>query len=170
MNTKRGSVPRGHRQRQYPRIAISLPVVLRQGDNPGVAVEMFNISPGGMQVRCHRETATRLCAANSFSEKGAPLPGDAHLFLPIHSGRVPVRVKCLIAHISLVPGACPEEEVAIGVKFQVFRDRQSLRHFMAFIEEQLVPLEDFEVYVGGPKAAASQTPNETPPTARRARG
>ncbi len=169
MNNKRGSA-RSRRRRQYPRIAISLPVTLRQGDNPGVGVEMFNISPGGMQVRCHRDTATRLCPADSFSQMDLALPVDAHLFLPIHFGRVPVRVKCLIVHVSLVTGAPPETEVAIGVKFQVFRDRQSFRHFIRFIEEQLVPLEDFEVYVGGPKARASKAPKETPPAARTTRG
>ncbi len=170
MNNKRGGASSGGRQRQYPRIAISLPVVLRQGETTAVAVQMVNISPGGMQVRCNRETASRLCPADSFSQKDVSLPVAGHLLLPTHLGRVPVRVRCLIVHVSLVTGAAAETEVAIGVKFRVFRDRRSLRHFVRFIEEQLVPLEDFEVYVGGPKARAPETPQETQPAATRARG
>ena len=131
---------------------------------------MFNVSPGGMQVRCDRDTASRLCPENSLSKKGVSLPVDGHLLLPTHLGRVPVRVKCLIVHTALVTGAPAETEVAIGVKFQEFRDRQSLRQFMTFIEEQLVPAEDFEVYVGGQKARASEAPKETRPAARRVRG
>ena len=159
MNSKRTTSPARNR-RQFPRIAIVLPVVLQLNNGDSVNVRTFDISPGGMQIRCSRAVAAKLCPTNNFiPRQKAPL-FLARLLLPLHSGRVPVEARCCTMHVHLLQGAAPDAEVIIGLEFRGFRSQKYLRRFIWFIEEHLVPIEDFEVFVHGEgKSSPASTVN-----------
>lgn len=142
-------------RRQLPRIDIELPATLELDNGDCVGVRVFNISPEGMQVRCSRPLAASLCPAKRWTADGAPSL-RARFRLPLRGTTVPLEVRCRIRHLNLLPKAPPDAEVAIGLEFRRFQSDGHLRRFVAFIEQQLVPAEDYDVYLRGRGSRAKE--------------
>ncbi|HSS63740.1 MAG TPA: PilZ domain-containing protein [Gammaproteobacteria bacterium] len=136
-------------RRQFPRVAITLPVRLRSSAGQTAAGLMHNVSPGGMQVRLSAESAARLLAAREEIESGGACHFRAQFLVPLRGERVAISVHCIAAHVSRIPGAPAAARTAIGFRFKRFKDIGTLRRFVLFIEEQLVPMEDYELYLHG---------------------
>ncbi len=140
-------------RRQFPRVAITMPIILSGQKGQAINGLIQNISPGGMLVRLSAQSAAALLPQKK--EKGNPGIGpiDARFLVPLKQQRVPVSVSCLIAHVSPVDGAPEAARIAVGFRFKHFRDQRTLRRFVSFIEEQLVPMEDYQLYLHGPALA-----------------
>ena len=136
-------------RRQFPRIKVLLSVLLKPAAGDPLKASTYNLSPGGAQIRCSRELAARLCPGGRFSPGGKGPTLAARFMVPLHAGPVPVEVMCRLVHLNPLSRPKPGAEVALGLKFLRFAGQGHLRHFMRFVEEQLVPAEDFEVYVRG---------------------
>lgn len=63
--------------RRASRIAVRLDLRLRDDDGHAYAVEVLNVSAGGLQLRCDAATARRLATAKSPQVFTAALPVDA---------------------------------------------------------------------------------------------
>lgn len=136
-------------RRQLPRVTISVPVILTGSRGQTVTGLMHNVSPGGMQVRLSAGSAAALLPKRE--EIGSSRAGyvRARFLVPLRRECVPISVKCLVAHVSPVDGAPAAARIAIGFSFKRFIDAKNLRRFVLFIEEQLVPMEDYELYLYG---------------------
>ncbi len=138
-------------RRQLPRVAITVPVILKRSKGTTLKGLMHNVSPGGMQVRLSTEAAAALLP-NKKGEIRANSGCSVHarFLLPLRKERVAIMVKCVVAHVSPVANAPAEARVAIGFRFKRFRDAKSQRRFVLFLEEQMVPPEDYDLYLHGP--------------------
>lgn len=149
--------------RRLPRVAITVPVMLKRSEGTTVTGLMHNVSPGGMQVRLSTEAAAALLPKKSEIKTNSVCSVHARFLLPLRNERVAITVKCVLAHVSPVDGAPTGARIAIGFRFKRFRDTKSLRRFVQFIEEQMVPLEDYELYLYGP-VSPRKKPRPTPKT------
>lgn len=156
-------------RRQLPRIDIILPAALRLKDGGTANVRVFNISREGLQIRCTRAVAARLCPSKRLTDRREMPLMQLRFLVPLLGGRTPVEVRCRMRHLNLLPEAPPETEVAIGLEFRRFPSEKYLQRFIAFIEEQLVPVEDYEVYLRGQGPSGGQAtardPRQEPDTA-----
>jgi hypothetical protein len=153
---KRVSPPISER-RQFPRVAITIPVMLSRSVTPWVTGLMHNVSPGGMHVRLSPGAAAKLMPKGEKIKLGGEGCFRAQFLVPLRGERFAISVNCVAAHVSLVDGAMMAARVAIGFRFKRFKDAKTLRRFVLFIEEQLVPMEDYELYLHGsalPRAEA----------------
>ena len=137
-------------RRQFPRIAITIPVMLSRQKGQTINGLIQNISPGGMLVRMSAQSAATLLPQRQEKGKPGVAPIDAQFLVPLRQRQVPISVSCLIAHVSPVHGAPEAARIAIGYRFKRFKDQNTLRRFVSFIEEQLVPMEDYQLYLHGP--------------------
>lgn len=136
-------------QRQLPRVTITVPVMLTSSSGQTATGLMHNVSPGGMQVRLSAESAAALLSTRQAMGKSKPCYVRARFLVPLREQRVPISVKCLVAHVSPVLGAPAAARIAIGFSFKRFIDTKNLRRFVLFIEEQLVPMEEYDLYLYG---------------------
>ncbi len=136
-------------RRQLPRITITVPVMLTGSTGRTVSGLMHNVSPGGMQVRLSAESAAALLPKREEIGNSKACYVRARFLVPLRKERVPISVKCLVAHVSAVDGAPEAARIAIGFSFKRFIDTKNLRRFVLFIEEQLVPMEEYELYLYG---------------------
>ncbi len=143
----------GADRRQFPRVAITMPVMLSRLKGQTISGLIQNISPGGMLVRLSAQSAAALLPQRQ--EKGKPGIGPIHaqFLVPLRQQRIPISVSCIIAHVSPVHGAPEAARIAIGYRFKRFKDQKTLRRFVSFIEEQLVPMEDYQLYLHGPASS-----------------
>lgn len=137
-------------RRQLPRVAITMPVALTRAKGQKITGLMQNISPGGMLVRLSDRSAATLLPRKDAVGSDGIVPIHAQFLVPLREARVPISVSCLVAHVSPVDGAPTAARIAVGFRFKQFRDNKTLRRFVAFIEEQLVPMEDYQLYLHGP--------------------
>ncbi len=151
-------------RRQLPRVAITVPVILKRSKGTTVKGLMHNVSPGGMQVRLSTEAAAALLPKKSEMKTKTVCSVHARFLLPLRNERVAITVKCVVAHVSPVANAPTEARVAIGFRFKRFRNAKNQRLFVLFLEEQMVPPEDYELYLHGP-AAPRKGPKSKPNTA-----
>lgn len=140
-------------RRQYPRIEITVPVILKRGSAPAVTALMHNISPGGMQVRVSADASASL-EVDAPEDRKSAAPLRASFLLPLRGKRKSVAVDCEVRHVSRVRGAPAGAEMAVGLRFHDFTDTKYLRRFVRFIEEQMVPPEDIQVYLHGPSGGS----------------
>ncbi|MDH3317143.1 MAG: PilZ domain-containing protein [Gammaproteobacteria bacterium] len=150
-------------RRQLPRVAITVPVILKRSKGTTVTGLMHNVSPGGMQVRLSTEGAAALLPKKSEIKTNAGCSVHARFLLPLRNEHVAITVKCVVAHVSPVANAPAGARVAIGFRFKRFRDATCLRRFVLFLEEQMVPPEDYELYLHGP-ASPRKKPKSKPIT------
>lgn len=151
-------------RRRLPRITITVPVMLKRSDKAAVTALMHNVSPGGMQVRLSTKAAAALLPKENEIETNSVFSVHARFLLPLRKERVAITVSCEVVHVSPVDGAPTGARVAIGLRFKRFRNAMSLRRFVLFIEEQMVPPEYYELYLHGPVSPRNK-PKSTPTTA-----
>lgn len=137
-------------RRRFPRVAITVPVKLMCSPTPPVTGLTHDLSPGGMQVRLSAKAAARLMPKGEKIQRGGEAHVRAQFLVPLRGKRHTISVHCVAAHVSPLSGASAVAQVAIGFRFKRFKDAKTLRRFVMFIEEQLVPLEDYELYIHGP--------------------
>ena len=136
-------------RRRFPRVAISVPVLLTGARGQTVNALMHSVSPGGMQVRLGAEAAAALLPKRDEIENRRVVFVLARFLVPLREERIAVSVKCAVAHVSPIAGALAAARIAIGFRFKRFKDTKNLRRFVLFLEEQLVPIEDYELYLHG---------------------
>ncbi len=137
-------------RRQFPRVAITMPVMLSGQEEQTIKGLIQNISPGGMLVRLSAQSAAALLPQRKVKGNPGTGPIEAQFLVLLRQQRVPISVSCLIAHVTEVDGAPEAARIAIGCRFKRFKDQKTLRRFVSFIEEQLVPMEDYQLYLHGP--------------------
>lgn len=144
---KRGPLADAERRR-FPRVAVAIPVKLARSKTQTVSGLIQNISPGGMLVRFSLKSAARLLP-EAAKKSGRGHSYRAQFLVPLRQQHVHISVDCVVAHVSSRDRAPSAARVAIGFRFRCFKDTKTLRRFVLFIEEQLVPLEDYELYLHG---------------------
>ena len=149
MSTEKRASPAIAERRQFPRVAVTIPVMLTHSDTQAVTGLMHNVSPGGMQVRLSAPSAARLMPKKKEIKRGVHGYFRAQFLVPLRGERFAISVHCAAAHVSPVDGALTAARIAIGFRFKRFKDAKTLRRFVLFIEEQLVPMEDYELYLHG---------------------
>ncbi len=149
MGTKKRARIINAERRQFPRVAISVPLVLTGAKGQTVNALMHNVSPGGMQVRLGTEAAAALLPKRDEIGNSGVVSVLARFLVPLREERVAISVKCVVAHVSPVDGALAAARIAIGFRFKRFKNKKNLRRFVLFLEEQLVPIEDYEIYLHG---------------------
>jgi hypothetical protein len=149
MGTKKRARFINAERRQFPRVVISVPVVLTGARGQTVHALMHNVSPGGMQVRLGADASAALLPKRDEIGNSRVVFVLARFLLPLREERVAISVKCAVAHVSPVDGTLAAARIAIGFRFKRFKDTKNLRRFVLFLEEQLVPIEDYELYLHG---------------------
>lgn len=130
----------GEDKRNYPRIAVNLPLRMRRAGGPVVSATAHDITPAGLQIRCDRATALVIHPAGRYV---AGEPGQQVLVrfaLPLRAGAAVVDVECRLVHLSIVPDAPPERSVALGLEFERFL-HEGKENLGRYIEEVMQPLE-----------------------------
>ena len=157
MNAVKRPKAAGAERRRFPRVSGTVPVVLESSKGKTVTGLMHNLSPGGMQVRLSSEAADALLAGKGRTGQGQKFSVQARFVLPLRKTRVPITVKTDVVHVFIVDSAPAAARVAVGFRLKRFKDSNSLRRFVMYLEEQMVPLEDYELYLNGPAAARGKT-------------
>jgi c-di-GMP-binding flagellar brake protein YcgR len=136
-------------RRQFPRVAITIPVKLSRGAAPPVTGLTHDVSPGGMQVRLSAKAAAMLMPKGEKTQRDGKSRLQAQFLVPLRGKRYAISVQCVAAHVSALEGASAVAQVAIGFRFKHFKDAKTQQRFVRFIEEQLVPVEDYDLYLRG---------------------
>lgn len=123
-------------RRSYPRIHAGVPV--RASETPGGALDLISndLSRRGMQIRCDRATAARLCPHGGTARARPTYPMS--LQLDVSGLRLRVNTHARIVHLTLVPDAPAAQEVAMGVEFLRFEDGGE-KVLQRFVEQHLRP-------------------------------
>ena len=125
--------PENAEQRTFPRVTLLRPLKLIHESGTVVKANLRDISPGGVQAMCDRESAHALVADGRVAANiGAQV--FASFDLPLEKAFVTVDVDCRMIHLSLIEN----EGVAIGLRFVSFRG-QSLDNLRRFILSSLEP-------------------------------
>lgn len=124
-------------RRTYPRIHARVPVHIIETPSGTVGVVSVDVSRRGMQFRCDRATAVRLCPQSGIAHSKPTYPVTLDLKVGDHTLRINAHGR--IAHLTLVPDAPATEAVAIGVEFLGFQD-QGERVLQRFVEQHLRPV------------------------------
>ncbi len=140
-------------RRLFPRVAITMPVMLSGQKGQTINGLIQNISPGGMLVRLSAQSAAVLLPQKNEKDRPDIGPIEAQFLVPLRQQRISISVSCLVAHVTEVDGAPEAARIAIGYRFKRFKDQRTLRRFVSFIEEQLVPMEDYQLYLHGPASS-----------------
>jgi len=105
---------------RYPRVHANVPVQISAPPREPVELTSNDVSVLGLQVRCDRRTAARLRPdPKAVREQVYAL----RLALTFGRSRVTVSARGRLAHISLIPGAPAEQEVALGFELKAFEGR-----------------------------------------------
>ncbi len=125
-------------RRSYPRVHASVPVHLRADGGTPVDLTTRDVSLGGFQVRCDRATAERLRPARDADGKRCAIP----FCMKLSVTGMPHKLvgKGRVTHLSLVPDAHPDEEVAVGVEYAGF-EAGSQDVLRRYVEQHLLPKE-----------------------------
>lgn len=122
-------------RRKYPRIELGAPVeaVLENGQR--VKCLAYNVSPGGLQIRCSRAQAGILNPGGGAITEDRALEVEVSLDFPLKGGPRHCRARCKAFYFALVAA----DAVAFGLRFLSFRDddREAL---FAFIQQSLAPI------------------------------
>lgn len=135
----KGHRPRATERRGFPRVLIRVPVALVHESGAVVAAESADIARRGMQIRCDRRTAYALHPSGRPIHDDGPTI-DAHFCVPIGRRHEKIDVRCRMVHLSLMPEADAEEQVAIGLEFAAFIG-DSEATFERFIRDEMRPVE-----------------------------
>ena len=118
-------------KRKYPRIIVDCPAMLQFPESHDVNVLIHDICPGGIQVRCDRETAHILKAEK---EKAADDFGMSFM-LPVETRQMQVSVRCRLVYMVNL-----EDDIfASGMQFTSM-DNRSRKSLKKFIETSMEPL------------------------------
>ena len=145
-------------RRRFPRVAITVPVQLKRSRCSTVTGLLHNLSPGGMQVRLSAQAAAALLPKRSELKPNVSFSIHASFLIPLKKTRVAIAVKSTVVHVSVVDAAPAAARIAIGFRFERFKNLETLRRFVMFLEEQMVPMEDYELYLYGRRRLARPPP------------
>jgi len=104
------------RKRRFSRVAIEQPVALVHANGTVATTLGYNLSQGGMQVRCDRYTADSLYPSRMGPGRPRRVRIDAHFKLPLGSGLVKLDVECRLVYVN----ALPDGWYALGLEFVRF--------------------------------------------------
>lgn len=123
-------------RRSYPRVHAAVPV--RVSETPSGAVEVItnDLARCGMQIRCDRATAQRLCPQPDVARDTPTYPMS--LQLTVFKLALRVNIHARIVHLTLIPDALPAQEVAMGVEFVNFQNGGETV-LERFVEQHLRP-------------------------------
>ncbi|MFT5445542.1 MAG: hypothetical protein ACI9DC_000703 [Gammaproteobacteria bacterium] len=127
---------RASKRRKAPRLHADVPICLSLAKGPDLKLSSNDLSWFGMQVRCDRQAATELRPNPKNDAPQTIFPTT--LQLDIEGISLPITAYSRVAHMTLVAGAPPESEIAIGFAFVRFeQDAQTTLY--RFIEQHLIP-------------------------------
>ncbi len=124
-------------RRRYPRVALDRRGQVLMADGGTVAVNVHDLSPDGIQLRCGRARAMRIHPdARSVRHDEPPRPISVALTLPLVPHPAPVRLDGHLLYFALIN----PNLAALGVEFD--RLSATTRGFLdRFIRESLRPAE-----------------------------
>lgn len=133
-NKLAASGPNG--RRSYPRIHAAVPVSVRETPSGPIELVSNDLSRYGMQVRCDRATAARLCPQSGIGQDPPTYPTSLQLRVSGIALRVSIHAR--IVHLTLVLDAPAAQEVALGLEFLRFQDGGE-KVLQQFVEQHLRP-------------------------------
>lgn len=125
--------PENAEQRTHPRVNLFRPLKLIHQNGSVIKASLRDISPGGVQAMCDRESAQDLGSDGRVSPSAGPQVFAA-FNLPVGDGFVDIEVDCRMIHLSLAE----DEGVAIGLRYVSFRG-PSLDNLRQFILASMEP-------------------------------
>lgn len=121
-------------RRGYPRVHANVPVRITGTRDGPLKTRTNDLSVGGLQIRCSRETGARLRPDPGAPPDAEPPAHAVTLLLTLDGRTLRVDAHATVAHLSLLPEADGADEVAVGFKFQDFEEgaRAALMRFIEF--------------------------------------
>lgn len=122
-------------RRKYPRIIVNCPIYLLLSNDEKVKAIVYDVSPGGIQVRCDRITAHKVqYEYESFKEK-ASTKFKLIFMLPLEGKEEKVGSTCRLAFIMRLEN----DRYAIGMEF-IEMENVSRKTLKRFIEISMEPI------------------------------
>jgi hypothetical protein len=120
----------GYSRWSCPRVHADVPVTISLQGSQAIALRTNDLSLLGLQVRCDLRTAA--CFRPDHSPGGEPVY-VLEMRLGIDGADRTVMARGRLVHVTLLPDAPPEQEVAVGFKLQHFEDdgARILEHFVS---------------------------------------
>lgn len=118
-------------KRKYPRIIVECPGSLHFSENKDAEVIIYDICPGGIQVRCNRMTAQLL---KQEKDKAAYDFGLTFV-LSLNNDEVKITVRCRLVYVVTMDNGI----YASGMQFTGM-DKHSRKLLKQFIESSMEPL------------------------------
>lgn len=125
-------------QRQYPRIPFRATVAVRSNSGAKCSMDLVNISPDGMQLRCSEQAIQTLQpdALNNNIKRLTRV--SAAVVLPCSIGQRTVVARCALLYATAMPN---EKNFLVGMRFSRL-DPQAENALVAFFSDQLRIAED----------------------------
>jgi hypothetical protein len=123
-------------RRSYPRVHAAVPVCVAETPCGPIDLISNDLSRHGMQIRCDRATAARMCPQSSIGGEEPTFPMS--LRLRVSGLSLCVNTHARIVHLTRVHDAPAAQEVALGVEFVRFEDGGE-KVLQRFVEQHLRP-------------------------------
>ena len=125
---------RSEKRRSYPRIRLHEPAPIRLPNGLLMPDTIYDVSYGGLQLRCDRESAIAIHPAQSvISETNCPRTVLTISF-PYPRGLGDIVIDCSLRYLRVLD----QGNFAFGVKFEAFQG-DGVANFDRFIAESLIP-------------------------------
>lgn len=122
------------RRRDFPRLVVACPLEIVPTDREGIRAIAYNISRGGIQVRCDFDAARELVAFMPGESEHQADKMEARLVLWFDGQRLELDAVCRRCYVTKTPDA----RVAMGFEF-VELTTASRQALVRFIESMLEP-------------------------------
>ena len=122
-------------RRRFPRIKLKQPGTVLAGDGELVAVEVYDFSPDGVQIRCDRPTAQKILPSGQL--KGPTAKGPEVLLAfdaKVKAGAKQIKLSGKIAYFALIN----QTTAAFGLQFRKMSPENALT-LKALLEESMEP-------------------------------
>jgi len=123
-------------RRSYPRVHAAVPVCVAETPCGPIDLISNDLSRHGMQIRCDRATAARMCPQSSIGGEEPTFPMS--LRLRVSGLSLCVSTHARIVHLTLIHDAPAAQEVALGVEFVRF-ENGGKKVLQRFVEQHLRP-------------------------------
>ena len=128
------SEEKARRRRSYPRIRLNRPASVRfSGDHVAEDV-VYDVSAGGLQIRCDREVALMVHPSQTVIKENHWPPTRIGVQFPYPEGIPEITVDGSLRYLRVIS----KDEFAFGVMFEDFLN-DGRQAFERFIEASLVP-------------------------------
>jgi hypothetical protein len=146
------------RRRKYPRVIIELPATMKVSDNFETEVQLYDLSPDGIQIRCDRKAAKIICPEGKITKE--ILKREVKIIFDLYYRREKRSVCISVIPIYLL--FISDDLISFGMQFYQ-HDKKMLKIISDYIDYEVAPnLEELEEIlaekIGKIKTADIQVP------------